>query len=225
MTIKGAQSLSIAKNPSWRTDVAAERRLRTREKLLAAAARVVSELGETRARIEDFISAAGLSRGSFYNYYATREELLDDLWARVGREPFADIQQFSESIEDPAERFATEARLVLRRAMRDPIWGWLVYSLSATDRVPQDLLSFPRPDLVIGQALGRFQFSNLDCVNDMVVSALRRALLGVLKQGQGENYGSGIVELLLRALGLSHQEATALAFRTLNADSSCSARK
>ncbi len=199
------------KNPSWRSNVAAERKSRTREKLLAAAARVVSELGETRARIDDFIVAAGISRGSFYNYYSTREELLDDLWARVGSEPFYDIQQESRSVSDPAERFATEARLIFRRAARDPIWGWLVYSLSDMGKVPQDLLGFPKPDLIIGHRQGRFRFLDLDCANDLVVSALRRALLGILRQERDEDYGMGIVELLLRALGLDHEEAKAIA--------------
>lgn len=182
--------------------------------MLAAAARVVSELGETRARIDDFIAAAGISRGSFYNYYSTREELLEDLWARFGSEPFHDIQQESQSLSDPAERFATEARLVFQRAARDPIWGWLVYSMSATDKVPQDLLSFPRPDLLIGHRQGRFRFSNLDCTTDLIVSALRRALLGILSQGREVDYGIGIVELLLRALGLDQEEAGAIASRS-----------
>lgn len=206
--------MSSAGNPAWRSNVAAERRARTRENLIAAAARVVSELGEARARIDDFIAAAGISRGSFYNYYSTREELLDDLWARFGSEPFHDIQQISKHITDPAERFAIEAQLILQRAARDPVWGWLVYSMSSTNKVPQDLLSFPRPDLLIGHRQGRFQFSNLDCANDLVVSALRRALLGILEQQRDEEYGSGIIELLLRALGLGSKEAEAIALRS-----------
>lgn len=83
--------------------------------------------------------------------------------------------------------------------------------MSATDKVPQDLLGFPRPDLVVGHRQGRFHFSNIDCANDLVVSALRRALLGVLQQERGEAYVSGIIELLLRALGLDHSEAERLA--------------
>lgn len=207
--------MSAGKDPSWRSNVAAERRARTREKLIAAAARVVSELGQTRARIDDFIAAAGISRGSFYNYYSTREELLDDLWTRLGSEPFHDIQKESQFLTDPAERLATEARLILRRAACDPIWGWLVYSLSANDRVPQDLLSFPRPDLIMGHHQGRFRFPSLDCANDLVVSALRSALRAVLEQEQTDIYSSGIVELILRALGLDHQEAGAIASRPL----------
>lgn len=205
--------MNAASPPSWRSDVAAERRNRTREKLIAAAARVVSELGEARARIEDFAAAAGISRGSFYNHYSTREELLADLWARVGSEPFHDIQRQSHSIEDTAERLATEARLILQRAMQDPVWGWVVYSLSATDKVPQDLLSFPRRDLVIGHHEGRFQFPNLDCAVDMVVSALRRALRATLEEARDGEYAAGLIQMLLLALGLNRDEARAIAAR------------
>ncbi|WP_313805924.1 TetR/AcrR family transcriptional regulator [Sphingobium sp.] len=182
---------------------------------MSAAARVVSEMGETHARIEDFIAAAGISRGTFYNYYGTREELLDDLWKRVGSEPFHDIQLASQTIEDPAERFGTEARLILARAARDPTWGWLVYSMSDLSKVPSDLLSYPRPDLVIGHRSGRFRFTNLDCANDMAVSTLRRALRGVLEQDRTDDYALGMVEMLLRALGISDEEAKMIATQPL----------
>lgn len=209
------KSTASGSNPTWRSDVAAERRIRTREKLIAAAARVISELGETRARIDDFIAAAGMSRGTFYNYYSTREDLLDDLWARVGSEPFQDIKERSQSLTDPAERLATEARLVLQRAISDPTWGWVVYSMSATNHVPQDLLAFPRPDLVMAHYQNRFRFSNIDCANDLVVSAIRRALRACLEENRDEDYASGMVELLLRALGLDDAEAEAIAYRPL----------
>jgi AcrR family transcriptional regulator len=211
-----SKRLSVEQNRQLRrSDVGAERRSRTREKLLHAAARVVSELGETRARIEDFITAAGISRGTFYNYYSTREDLLDDLWARIGSEPFHDIQQASQAISDPAERFATEARHILERASRDHIWGWLIYSMSDLSRVPDDLLSFPRTDLVVGHRFGRFKFTNLTCANDLVVSALRRALRGMLEQNHAEDYASNMVELLLTALGLPEREARVIATRPL----------
>lgn len=202
---------NASSDSAWRSRNAAVRRARTREKLIFAAARVISEMGEARARIDDFVSAAGISRGTFYNHYATREELLDDLWNHVGSEPFRDIQQATRSIDDPARHLAVEAKLILRRAVSEPVWGWLIYSMSATDKVPQDLLGYPRPDLVVGHRQGRFQFSNMDCANDLVVSAIRRALLGVLQEDRGDAYASGIIELLLRALGLDHAEAHALA--------------
>jgi AcrR family transcriptional regulator len=201
---------------SWRRDTGAERRARTREKLISAAARVVAEMGERKARIDDFITAAGVARGTFYNYYSTREELLDDLWARVGREPFDEIRRATQSIVDPAEQLAAEARQILDRAAKDQIWGWLVYAFSGENTVPEDLLSYPRPTLVIGHRSGRFQFSNLDSASDLVVGTLRAALRALLERGRSEDYACAIVILLLRALGVPEREAKAIATKPLS---------
>ncbi|MDX3909646.1 MAG: hypothetical protein QHC67_07485, partial [Sphingobium sp.] len=125
------------------------------------------------------------------------------------------IQQASQAIADPAERLATEARHILERASQDHIWGWLIYSMSDRGRVPDDLLSFPRTDLVVGHRNGRFKFTSLACANDLVVSALRRALRSVLEQDHGKDYASNMLELLLNALGLPEEEARAIAMRPL----------
>lgn len=202
-------------DPSWRREVAANRRKRTREKLIAAAARVVAETGEQKARIDDVISAAGVARGTFYNYYSTLEELLSDLWAHVGHEPFQEIQLATHALPDPAERLAAGARHVLERAAKDHIWGWLLYAFSAADTVPDDLLSYPRPDLVVGHRSGRFQFSNLDSASDLIVGALRNALRGILAQGRSADYATEMVVLLLKALGIAESEARAIVARPL----------
>ena len=172
-------------------------------------------MGERKARIDDFITAAGIARGTFYNYYATREELFEDLWARVGHEPFQEIQRASQSVTDPAERLAAEARQVLERAATDKTWGWLVYAFSAANEVPEDLLSYPGPDLVIGHRSGRFEFSNLDSARDLVVGTLRAALRGILEQGRSTDYVSATIILILKALGIPDAEAKSIAAKPL----------
>lgn len=199
-----------------RREIGAERRERTRQKLLAAAARVVAEMGEKKANIDDFIQAAGVARGTFYNYYSTRKELLDDLWAGIGRQPFLEIQEACHVIKDPAERLVTEARLVLERAGRDPAWGWLVYALSVDkESVTDDLLQYPRPDLEIGRRLKRFRFDDLNSACDLVVGSVRTAIRAVLQEARSEAYAKSICIMLLKALGLRESEAREIVRRSL----------
>lgn len=47
----------------------------TREKLLDAAAREISEFGLDRANINRISTSAGFARGTVYNYFATKEEV------------------------------------------------------------------------------------------------------------------------------------------------------
>lgn len=202
-------------NPSWRREVAASRRINTKEKLISAAARVVAQMGARKARIEDVISEARVARGTFYNYYSTLEELFSDLWSRVGQRPFEDIQLATQSLKDPAERLACGAQQILSRAATDHTWGWLLYALSAASHMPEDLLSYPKPDLISGRRTGRFRFSNLDSASDMTVGTLRTALHALLTRNQSADYVPEVVRLILRALDISESDADAIVSRTV----------
>ena len=202
-----------------RGEVGRERRDRTRNRLLVAAARVLAEFGEQKATIDDFIQAAGVARGTFYNYYSTKAELLEDLWASVGRDPFRTIQRTCEKIADPAWRIGIQTRLVLAYASSHPTWGWLVYTLSVNaDTVNSDLMSFPRPDLMHGRAINRFSFSNVDSASDMVVGAVRCGLYSVLTEGKSGNYANELCHMLLRGLGVPDDDALDIVAKELPSD-------
>lgn len=206
----------VSANLQRRKEIGAERRERTRAKLLAAAALVLAEHGEQKATIDDFIQAAGVARGTFYNYYQTRGEILDDLWAEVGRDPFVGIQKACASIKDPAERLVTKTRLVLKTAQDNSAWGWVVFALSLDiTTVNADLLAFPRPDLEEGLRKGRFKFDEIHAAKDLVVGACRTALHALLTEERSADYPRAISALMLRSLGVSATEAQALVKRPL----------
>src|SRR5579862_1856074 len=62
--------------PADRVDIGREKRRRTRAALIEAAMKVFARLGPDAPIIDDFIAEAGVARGTFYNYFETREELL-----------------------------------------------------------------------------------------------------------------------------------------------------
>lgn len=199
-----------------RKEIGLERRERTQLKLLEAAARLIGSRSEEKYTIDDFIKEAGVSRGTFYNYYSTRNELLDDLWSRIGHDPFLHIRKACEKIADPAERLTAFARLVLHYAKTNPVWGWLVYSLSSdADSVNEDLISYPRPDLELGHQSGRFQFEHLLGARDMTVGMTRSALRATLAEERHDDYPKEVCLMILRALGLSHEDASDVINRSL----------
>jgi AcrR family transcriptional regulator len=192
-----------------RVEIGRDRRNRSIQKLLESAARVVADRGSSRATIDDFIAAAGLSRGTFYNHFQTREALLDALWAHLGHAPFVEIQRACDQIADPALRLVTEARLVVQKSAENPTWGWLVLAASSDgETVNPELLSFPRPDLALGQRMGRFTFDNLEVAGDLVVLAVRQAMrVSLTGHGASDGYAASVCLMLLRALGISEAEA------------------
>lgn len=191
-----------------RVEIGQQRRDRMRQRLLAAAARVIAERGQDKATIDDFITGAGVSRGTFYNHFSTREQLLEALWTMIGHDPFAQILATCSRITDPAEHLSAVTRLVLRQAMADPAWGWLVVSLSAERAtVNEDLLSYPVPDLRAGEAGGLFHYDDLACATDLVVGTARSALKAILKEMRAPHYAESLSKMLLMALGVPRSEA------------------
>jgi AcrR family transcriptional regulator len=74
--------------------------------ILNATEEIVLESGANRVAILDVCRAAGVSRGTFYRYFSSRDELLDE-FVRHKRERFhRALVKATEPFEDPDERFA-----------------------------------------------------------------------------------------------------------------------
>lgn len=191
-----------------RVEIGEKRRAKMRGRLIEAAARVTAERGSQKATIDDFITGAKVSRGTFYNYFATREDLLEALWATRGHDPFSEIMRICATINGPAEHLATMTRLILRQAVKDPTWGWLVIAMSAERAtVNDDLLEYPLPDLKAGERAGVFHYDDLACAADLVVGTVRSSLHALLRETRMRQYPETISKMLLIALGVPRSEA------------------
>ncbi len=73
--------------------------------ILVATEQIVLESGADRISILDVCAAAGVSRGTFYRYFASQEELLD-AFSRHKRERFhLSLTEATSPYEDPDKRF------------------------------------------------------------------------------------------------------------------------
>ncbi|MGT2493854.1 TetR/AcrR family transcriptional regulator [Cupriavidus basilensis] len=66
--------------------------------------------------IPDVIAAAGVSQGSFYNYFRTNDDLLAAVSDALSHDMVQMIESVVGDIEDPALRVATGIRLYLHLA-------------------------------------------------------------------------------------------------------------
>ena len=69
-----------------------EKSEQTRDALLQAAADVVGEKGFANASITLITQKAGVGQGTFYNYFDSRQEILDELMPAVGRNLLAYVK-------------------------------------------------------------------------------------------------------------------------------------
>jgi AcrR family transcriptional regulator len=99
---------------------------RTRLRLLGAAKEIFEEQGYFDARISDIAERAGLSHGSFYHYFESKEQAFREVAAAVDLElsaPFQDVilaplshdpphDRIREAVRQHFERYAREARIL-----------------------------------------------------------------------------------------------------------------
>ncbi len=80
-----------------------KRSIATRRKLLAAARSVFSEKGFDLTRIDDITERADVGKGTFYNYYQTKEELIGELINHVLKELVKLLKENCQGITDLTE--------------------------------------------------------------------------------------------------------------------------
>jgi AcrR family transcriptional regulator len=91
--------------------------IETRARLVGAAKSVFEEDGFLDARISDIAERAGLSHGSFYHYFESKEEVFREVAAEVEarlREPMDSVILSTSSKASPAERIREGIRIHLR---------------------------------------------------------------------------------------------------------------
>lgn len=197
-----------------RAAIGRERRDRTRQQLLLSAARLVALHGSESLTIEDFIKAANVARGTFYNYFSTREELINTLWQHVATASLSEIEEATASDPDPALRLVTGMKMSIRRAANDRVWGWLIFRMTATDPdLNEELRSFPMRDIRDGINLGRFDIQDPEIAADFFIGMAMMAIKAVLIAERPKDYPEKCALLVLRGLGLDPAEAREIAYR------------
>src|SRR5262245_30761874 len=90
-----------------RVRTGAKRRTETREKILATAVHVFAAKGPVAPIIDDFIAAAGVARGTFYNHFQSTEELFVATAKSLEDDLIVSIVQAMEPLDDPVDRVTT----------------------------------------------------------------------------------------------------------------------
>ncbi|MBA5689905.1 TetR/AcrR family transcriptional regulator [Rugamonas apoptosis] len=203
--------MNIEDPQNHRTRVAARRRAKTRARLLESALLVFAQKGP-HAVIEDVIAQAGMARGSFYNYFRTNDELMAEVASEINDELLRAIDPVVQHSEDPAERIACGARLLLHAVMRFPLFGTFMARLPFPTANSSLLgLRFMARDVALGIATRRFHDISQRVAADLVVGVVLSAAYAVAREPQDDDYPDVSVRALLRALGLARAEATRLA--------------
>ena len=114
-----ARSKSLAQTslPDFRVRVAAAKRDRMRARLITATqdAYLAADANRTPV-IDDVIRQAGVSRGTFYKYFDSLDEVLAVIGRRAADEMLESFDALFASVPDPAVRVAAGPLMALARA-------------------------------------------------------------------------------------------------------------
>lgn len=204
-------------NPSMqvqdhRQRVAAERRERMRARLLSSAMKLVAAKGPAATSIDDVIAGAEVSRGTFYKYFASPEELVRALGVEIANELIRMAEPVVQRHEDPAERVATGMRLVARLATDHPLAASFLVRMGLPDtRGPNLLLEFVQRDLAEGIKQGRFLRMPLPLALNIVAGMVLGATSSMLEPGCDADFAEQSAAAALRALGLDAKSAERIA--------------
>lgn len=193
------------------------RKQRTRAALIEAAQGLIAA-GKLNVPVLDITQAADVGIGSFYNHFTSKEQLfqaaIDELIDLHG----ALLDSLTESEQDPAETFARSFRLTGRLFRRRP-QETRVFLTSGLGPISSDrgLAQRALRDINAAARAGRFDVADPELALAMVAGTLNG--LGQLLHDQPARDDAQstdqMTEALLRALGMSANEAHEISHRSL----------
>jgi AcrR family transcriptional regulator len=203
-----------AKTPDHRARVGRERRERTRLRIVEAAMRVFAEKGPESPVIEDFIKAAGVARGTFYNHFRTTEELLTATSNWLEDDLIVAIQAVIAEFDDPVRRMATGIRLWLELSRGDHVFCAFLVRSRFRGRLVEEQLA---KDIGEGLASGRMQAPSVEVARDLVVGVVREAQVRMMNSRVARTYPEEVAQVILRALRVDERRIAALLKEPLSA--------
>jgi AcrR family transcriptional regulator len=194
----------------------ARRRVETRARLVAAAAALFADQGVERTAIAQITETADLGFGAFYNYFPSKEALVEaTLNESLGALDLA-IDTLTGGLDDPAEIVAVGHRHLVAQATADVQLAWLLVRLDASHRaMVRGLRERARRDLQRGIADHRFDVTDPETAFFTTTGALILVMRAVLDGELSAEAGNAHAEAVLRILGVAPADAAEIARRPL----------
>ena len=199
-----------------RVRVGAQRREATRLRLIESALTVLAEKGPDTATIEDFIAAAQVSRGTFYNYFRTTSELLLAVASGMSDEILQVVDPAVQQFSDPVARFSAGSRLYMQTALRYPVWGAFITRVGTRVAARGQLIDvYLNRDLLEAIARDRLKIHNVRVARDVVLGTIFFGIETMLTEPTHDHHPEQMMRCVLTGFGLPDAEAKAIAFAPL----------
>lgn len=191
-------------------------RERTREQLTGAGRALIADRGIEGLRVADVTETADVGRGSFYNYFNSKEDLVE----AILRDSIQTLAAVAVSVMppdgDPAVRACVADRRFIGLATEDQQFARLLINLNRGDDLFLNAtLPYARSVIEPGIRSGRFDVANLDVVLIMLAGSAFAVIRAILNGTVAPDADVAHAETYLRLLGVPAGEAREISLRPL----------
>ena len=189
-----------------------KKKARTRQQLIEAALRIYARAGVSELALNALAEEAGVSNGTVYNYFRTREEVLEAVCIALAEQLSQQVHAVSVDVTAGAERMAIGVRTFMRKAINDRDWASaLIGVVRYAQGMRSILATYVRTDLRTGFTQGDFKYANEEIALMLIISATTGAMAVIAEGSVEERHDEIVAEMILMALGVSSQEAKRIA--------------
>lgn len=191
------------------------RKASTRARIIEAAERLMRDRGVEAVNVTDITAAADIGHGTFYLHFKKKSEVLRPMIEQLSEGVHARIKRAAHGATDPGLRVAVSMRVFLRAIAEDPLWCWYLSAGRSFCDLVADLERHPTDYVHEGVASGRFDIPDTASMESFINSAVVGAINMIQDGADAERVADASAELVLRVLGVTATEASALAYEPL----------
>ncbi len=192
------------------------KRERTRKKILAAAFDLLGNEKGLTVRIEEICGAAEISRGTFYNYFTSLEQLFEILAIELSHDLNRALVSTFDETQSHADGANAAVQHYLDYAQRDPAWAWAMVHLSAFGPAfGGEAWDACYRAIDKGIEAGEFDLPDAGVGRDIMTGTVLATVRTMLRGGRPEP--RFVAHHLLRAFGVPDGRAREIADRPLPA--------
>jgi AcrR family transcriptional regulator len=188
------------------------KRDRTRSALLVAVQQALLESPAPSLSVPRVIALAGVSQGTFYNYFDSLESAVDAVGLLLLVEHARVVDDVTGGIDDPAVLFSHSTRVTLSLAASGGGYGRLLFDSGLpVDRFLAGMRARMGLDVAAGLERGRFRIDEPEVVLAMASGSILGVALDLHRGSLPSAAIEQTAERLLRDLGLSARTAARVA--------------
>jgi len=190
------------------------KRERTHAQLVDAALRVIARKDAAALSILELAHEAQVSHGTVYNYFRTREEIVDAVALRLADDLSERQSRMFAGLEEGAARLTLAVRHFVLRAAADRAWGLVFLRVSAAAaRLGHTVTLKTLGNLRLGRKAGTFRYESEAAALDLVFGTTLAGMRTVLDGRAARGHDRDIAYTVLRGLGAPRPEAERLVAR------------